>query len=245
MGRTKKGKVFIHLARTDGSFSLPIGPAANVRALRSLTSAGNLVGDAAPDMIGVKGNSLVVVPNKGTYELGAPIETGASFSDANLMINAGDWDRDGAGDVIARGSDGGLWLYRGNGAGQLGEPTQIGTGFGGIAGLTAVGDVTGDGYPDLLGTPSGGALSVFAGTGTAISAGRTVAGRTVARTGLPADLSPFDWVIPVSDIKANGTGDYLVRQLSTGYLYLYAGTRAGVAPPRFLGEGMGAYNLAG
>ena len=39
------------------------------------------------------------------------------------MINAGDWDRDGAGDVIARGSDGALWLYRGNGAGQLAEPT--------------------------------------------------------------------------------------------------------------------------
>ena len=76
VARTAKGKVFIHLARGDGSFSLPIGPAANVRALRSLTSAGNLVGDAAPDLIGVKGNSLVVVPNKGTYELGAPIDTG-------------------------------------------------------------------------------------------------------------------------------------------------------------------------
>lgn len=245
VGRTKKGKVYIHLARGDGSFSLPIGPAANVRALRSLTSAGNLVGDASPDMIGVKGNSLVVVPNKGTYELGAPIDTGVFFADANAIINAGDWDRDGAGDVITRVSDGGMWLYRGNGAGQLAEPVQIGSGFGTVEGLTAVGDVTGDGFPDLLGTPSGGALSVFAGTGSAISAGRTVAGRTVARTGLPADLTPFDWVIPVSDIKANGTGDYLVRQPSTGYLYLYAGTRAGVAPPRFLGEGMGAYNLAG
>jgi len=245
VARTAKGKVYVHLARGDGSFSLPIGPAANVRALRSLTSAGNLVGDAAPDLIGVKGNSLVVVPNKGTYELGAPIDTGASFSDANLIINAGDWDRDGAGDVIDRGSDGGLWLHRGNGAGQLAAPTQIGSGFSGVAGLTAVGDVTGDGYPDLLGTPSGGALTVYAGTGSGISAGRTVAARSVARTGLPADLTPFDWVIPVSDIKANGTGDYLLRQPSTGYLYLYAGTRAGVAPPRFLGEGMGAYNLAG
>ena len=243
--RTRKGKVYIHLARGDGSFSLPIGPAANVRALRSLTSAGNVVGDAAPDLIGVKGNSLVVVPNKGTYELGAPIDTGVSFADADVLINAGDWDRDGAGDVIARRTDGALFLYRGNGAGQLAEPSQIGSGFGGIAGLTAVGDVTGDGYPDLLGTPSGGALSVFAGTGTGISDGRAVAGRTVARTGLPADLTPFDWVIPVSDIKAKGAGDYLVRQPSTGYLDLYAGTRAGVARPRFLGEGMGAYNLAG
>lgn len=245
VARTAKGKVYIHLSRGDGSFSLPIGPAANVRALRSLTSAGSLVGDAAPDMIGVKDNSLVIVPNKGTYELGAPLDTGVTFGTADTLINAGDWDRDGSGDVITRTVDGNLWLYRGNNAGQLASPNQIGSGFGSIGGLTAVGDVTGDGYPDLLGTPSGGGLSVFGGTGTGISDGRTVAGRTVARTGLPSDLTPFDWVIPVSDIKANGAGDYLVRQPSTGYLYLYAGTKAGVAPPRFLGEGMGDYNLAG
>ena len=244
IGRTKKGKVFIHTARGDGSFSLPIGPAANVRALRSLTSAGNLVGDAAPDMIGVKDNSLVVVPNKGTFEIGAPIDTGASFAGAAAIINAGDWDRDGAGDVITRASDGTLQLYRGNNAGQLTGPTALGGGFAQVAGLMAAGDVTGDGLPDLLGTYSG-TLMVFAGTGTGISAGRTVAARTSARAGLPTDLTPFDWVIPVSDIKAKGTGDYLVRQPSTGYLYLYTGTRSGVAPPRFLGEGLGAYNLAG
>ncbi|PUA81947.1 FG-GAP-like repeat-containing protein [Nocardioides currus] len=245
VGRTKKGKVYVHLARGDGSYSLPIGPAANVRSLRSLTAAGNLVGDAAPDLLGVKGNSLVVVANKGTYELGAPIDTGVAMPTAELIINAGDWDKDGSGDVITRTGDGNLWLYRGNGAGQLASPNQIGSGFGGIAGLTAVGDVTGDGYPDLLGTPSGGSLSVFAGTGTGISNGRAVAGRTVARNGLPSDLSTFDWVIPVSDIKAKGSGDYVVRQSSTGYLYLYSGTKSGVAPPRFLAEGMGAYNLAG
>ena len=103
---TAKGKVYIHTSHGDGTFSPRLGPTANVRALRSLTSAGNLVGNAAPDLIGVKGNSLVVVANKGTIELGSPIDTGVSFADANLVINAGDWDRDGAGDVITRGSDG-------------------------------------------------------------------------------------------------------------------------------------------
>ncbi|MCW2835535.1 MAG: N-acetylmuramoyl-L-alanine amidase, family 2 [Nocardioides sp.] len=244
VARTPKGKVFIHTAHGDGSYSLAMGPAANVRALRSLTSAGNLVGDAAPDMIGVKDNDLVVVPNKGTFDLGAPIDTGVSFAGATSIINAGDWDRDGAGDVITRAADGSLLLYRGNNLGRLAAPSPLGTGFSAVEGLTAAGDVTGDGFPDLLGTLSG-ALNVFAGTGTAISAGRTVAGRTVARTGLPADLTPFDWVVPVSDIKAKGTGDYLVRQPSTGYLYVYTGTRSGVAPPRLLGEGLGAYDLAG
>lgn len=245
LGRTKKGKVYVHLAHGDATFSQPIGPAANVRALRSLTSAGNLVGDAAPDLIGVKGNSLVVVANKGTYELGAPIDTGVSFADVDLLINAGDWDRDGTGDVIARATDGTLRLYRGNGAGGLSEPALLGAGFNTVSGLSAVGDVTGDGLPDLLGTPASGALSVFAGTPSGIAEARTIAGRPVAGAGLPTDLAPYDWVISVSDIKANGSGDYLVRQASTGYLYLYAGTSGGVAAPRFLGEGLGGYDLAG
>ncbi len=244
VGRTRKGKIFIHTGRGDGSFSLPIGPAANVRSLTSLTSAGNLVGDASPDMIGVKGNSLVVVPNKGTFELGQPIDTGVSFEAADAIINAGDWDRDGAGDVITRGTDGSLNLYRGNGAGQLSEPMKMADGFAAVGGLKAVGDVTGDGFPDLLGTPTGGVSSVFAGTGTGIAPGQAVVART-SQTGLPSDLTPFDWVISVSDIKASGTSDYVVRQPSTGYLYLYAGTRTGVAARRFLGEGLGAYDLAG
>ena len=244
VARTRKGKVFMHMARGDGSFSPPMGPAANVRALRSLTSAGSLVGDPAPDMIGVKDNSLVVVAHKGTFELGAPIDTGMSFAGANAVLNAGDWDRDGAGDVITRDGNGSLQLYRGNNSGQLAAPVALGSGFGAVTGLMAAGDVTGDGFPDLLGTASG-ALTVYAGTGTGISGGRAVAARSVARTGLPSDLTRFDWVIPVSDIKAKGTGDYLVRQLSTGYLYLYTGTRSGVARPRYLGEGLGAYDLAG
>ena len=193
----------------------------------------------------MKGNSLVVVANKGTVELGTPIDTGMSFTDANLVINAGDWDRDGAGDVITRGSDGGLLLYRGNGAGPAGRAHRDRRRLRRRREPTAVGDVTGDGYPDLLGTPSGGSLMVYAGTGAAISSGRAVAARSRPRTGLPSDLTPFDWVIPVSDIKADGAGDYILRQPSTGYLFLYTGTKSGVAAPRFLGEGMGEYNLGG
>ncbi|QIK75594.1 FG-GAP-like repeat-containing protein [Nocardioides piscis] len=245
VGRDRKGKVFVHFGHGDGSFSPAVGPTANVRSLRSLSSAGNLVGDAAPDLVGVKGNSLMVVANKGTYEIGAPIDTGVSFAGSDLLINAGDWDRDGAGDVISRSTDGILWLYRGNNAGQLAAPTQIGSGWGTISGVTAVGDVTGDGFPDLLGTGTNGRLSVWAGTGTGLAPSREVAGRSVSRAGLPADLTRFDWVIPVSDIKAKGTGDYLVRKATTGALYLYAGTTSGVARPRFIGEGLGAYDLAG
>ena len=216
-----------------------------MRSLRSLTSAGNLVGSAAPDLIGVKGNSLVVVANKGTVELGAPIDTGCRSRTPTWSSTPAT----GTATVPATSSPAaptaGCCSTAATARASWPRPTAIGGGFGVVESLSAVGDVTGDGYPDLLGTPSGGSLMVYAGTGAAISNGRAVAARSRPRTGLPTDLTPFDWVIPVSDIKANGAGDYILRQPSTGYLFLYTGTKSGVAAPRFLGEGMGEYNLGG
>ncbi len=107
------------------------------------------------------------------------------------------------------------------------------------------GDVTGDGFPDLLGTPASGKLMVYAGTGTGIRAGQQVSGRQITRAGLPSDLSGFDWVFGVSDIRAKGRGDYIVRRAGTGDVYLYTGTSGKVAAPRFLGGGMEGFDLAG
>ncbi len=61
VARRTKGEVFILPSSGDGTFATPVGPATNVRSLRSMTGAGNLVGDAAPDLVGVKDNTLVVV----------------------------------------------------------------------------------------------------------------------------------------------------------------------------------------
>ena len=146
VARRSKGAVFILPSRGDGSFGTPAGPATNVRSLRSMTGAGNLVGDAAPDLVGVKDNSLVVIANRGTFDLGAPIDTGVSFAGADLVLNAGDWNGDGAGDVLTRGTDGSLSLWRGNGVGQLTGPSLIGSGFGGVS-LVPAGDVTGGRLP--------------------------------------------------------------------------------------------------
>jgi len=81
---------------------------------------------------------------------------------------AGDWDRDGHGDVVTRNaSSGKLALWRGDGHGHLKRATTLATGFGQVGKLAAVGDMTGDGFPDLVGQPRGGVLRVYPGKGTA------------------------------------------------------------------------------
>ena len=47
-----------------------------------------------------------------------------------------------------------------------------------------------------------------------------------------------------SDVLINGHPDLLLREKATGYLWLLQATATGFAPRRYLGDGLGAYDLA-
>ena len=243
VARATNGDIWLLPGRGDGSYGAPLGPATNLRSMRMLTGA-QLVGGAAGDLIGVAGKTLVVVANRDTFELGSAIDTGVSFAGMNLLLNAGDVNRDGFGDALARDTAGQLWFYAGNGTGTLAPGRVLGGGWGPVTGLTAVGDVTGDGNPDLIGT-SGSSLMVWAGNGSGFNNPAPVKGGIAAPAGLPSDLSSFDWVFGVQAITLKGKNDYVVRDRASGGVYLYSGRRTGVSSPRLLGEGMGAFDLAG
>jgi hypothetical protein len=229
----------------DGTYGAALGPATNLKSMRWITGA-NMVGGAGADLIGVSGKQLVVVANRDTFELGAPIDTGVSFAGMDTILNAGDVNRDGFGDVLTRDGSGQLWLFTGNGTGALAAGTVLGHGWGPVQGLRAVGDVTGDGLPDLIGTPAGGALMVWPGNGAGFGAAVLVKGGVVpSRAGLPSDLSGFDWVLGVQAMTLKGSGDYIVRDRASGVAYVYSGRKSGVSHPRVLGEGLGAFDLAG
>jgi hypothetical protein len=279
------GNGFVVPATGDGTFGQPFGPVTRVRAVGNLVGAVQVLGDATPDLVARSGGRVVVFPNSGGFETGKPIATGADLSNSNLVLNAGDWDRDGFGDIVNRNKNtGALFLRRGDGTGHFARPTKIADGFKGVGLLAAVGDMTGDGYPDLMGQPAGGAIRIYPGNGLAglktsyvahqrISAGRQVpvgrwdgdgapdslfrsgdkltlfpgngpGGLTRPRT-LGLDLTPYDWVIGVSDVMLTGHADLVVRDKATGYLWLLQGTATGFKPRRFLAEGMGEYDLAG
>ncbi|TGN64610.1 hypothetical protein EXE59_12020 [Nocardioides eburneiflavus] len=241
--RNSAGKMMLLPGRGDGTYGTALGPATNLKSMRWITGA-NLVGGAGADLIGVSGKQLVVVANRDTFELGSPIDTGVSFAGMDRILNAGDVDRDGLGDVLTRDTSGRLWLFAGNGTGALAPGRVLGSGWGAVSGLTAVGDVTGDGLPDLIGTTAG-RLNVWTGTGTGFANPVPVKGGVSSPAGLPADLSGFDWVLGVQAMTLKGKGDYVVRDRASGVAYVYSGRRKGVSSPRVLGEGLGAFDLAG
>ena len=48
---------------------------------------------------------------------------------------------------------------------------------------------------------------------------------------LKVDLSPYDWVIGISDLQVTGHPDLIVRQKGSGRLYALPGTRTGLKAP--------------
>ena len=80
------------------------------------------------------------------------------------MLNAGDWDRDGFGDVITRRPAAACSSCAAATARAASrKPVKIATGFGEVRLLAAVGDMTGDGWPDLMGQPAGGSMRIYPG----------------------------------------------------------------------------------
>jgi hypothetical protein len=98
-----------------------------------------------------------------------------------------------------------------------------------------IGRWNGDGAPDSL-IRQGGSLTVYAGNGP---------GGLSSPSKLPVDLSPYDWVIGVSDLQLSGHPDLIVRQKGTGLLFALQGSPTGFRKPLYLGQGLGGYDLAG
>lgn len=269
----------------NGTYGRALGPVVRIEKVGGLVGAAQVASDGTPDLVARNGAALVTFPNAGTTEALRPIVTNLNLRSANLLLNAGDWDRDGHGDVIVRNKDtGALTLRRGDGTGQFAKPIRLASDVRGINLLAAVGDMTGDGFPDLMGQPRGSAIRIYPGAGidglepsyvahSAIDAGKQVAvgrwngdgspdslfrkgnrltlypgngpGGLTGGKALGLDLSPYDWVVGISDILLTGHADLLVREKSTGDLYLIQGTETGFSPRRFLASGTGDYDLAG
>ena len=96
------GDTYVLPGNGDGTFGRRLGPLprspARPRVPRSATCGGN----GAPDVVAVVGGTVKAWVNPGTFDLGRPIDTGVELRGADRILDVGDWDRDGYGDVVTR-----------------------------------------------------------------------------------------------------------------------------------------------
>lgn len=219
-----RNDLFVRSAGNRYGFVMPVGaglrlshwrgPLGAVTKMSSI-SVGQVSGSAHPDVIGLSAGRLMTAAHAGTQNVTTMKRVGSVFSGANQLLNVGDWDRDGYGDIITRSTAGRIELRRGLSDNTLAAPVTISSNFASVKLLAAVGDMTGDGYPDLMGQPSSGSMRIYPGRGRSGFGPSYVAKSPLSGSGM----------IGVGRWDADGSPDVMVR--SGTQLKLYRGNGPG------------------
>ncbi|WP_328970075.1 FG-GAP repeat domain-containing protein [Streptomyces sp. NBC_00239] len=123
---------------------------------------GDLSGDGKGDLLARDGGGTLYLyrGNGAGTGFASRVKVGAGWGGFNKLTGAGDLTGDGRADLLARATNGDLYVYPGTGqaAVPFAARVKVGTGFGIYKNLVVTGDLTGDGRADLVATDSAGTL---------------------------------------------------------------------------------------
>ncbi len=220
MGRIATGDLYYYPAGV-GTIGKPVRISGGWNIFRQVVSPGDWTGDRYSDVLGLKSTGEVYLyrgnGRGGLASAGTLIARGwSAYTD---VFTPGDWNGDKKPDLLARKTNGELWLIAGNGTGGFsGSPRQIGTGWQMYAQMITPGDLTADGRPDLLGRTPAGTLYLYVGTGTGTG---YQPGKVVSR-----GWQVYNTVFSTGDLTGDGRADLIAR--TPGNLnYVYTGLGKG------------------
>jgi hypothetical protein len=189
------------------------------QSISSIAGGQDIDGDGRPDLLGVRGGSLVAYPGTGRRELSSAGSLSIDLSGTDQAFVLGDLNHDGYAEVIARDTAASaLMLYADAASPSAPAPRQIGTGWGGMKVIAPAGDATMDGIPDILGLTTTGNLYLYPLTSTG-GFGRSVL--------LASGLTSTTDIVGVGPNDAGSAPDVLAQQGPGGPLVLYAGNGVG------------------
>jgi hypothetical protein len=89
--------------------------------MQAVVGVGAFGKDAYADVIALRARDHALILYRGTGSGGvlAGVVLAAAQSDITQILGAGDYNGDGAADLIAKSASGSLWLYPGNGLGAV------------------------------------------------------------------------------------------------------------------------------
>ncbi|MBK9101597.1 MAG: SpoIID/LytB domain-containing protein [Austwickia sp.] len=185
-------------------------------------------GDGIADVMMRRADGTLALLAGKRNTLNAPVTAGSGWGGYTALVAAGQWDRTGGEDLIARTAQGDLVLFPRTSSGAFGRARVIGTGAAQYRSITGAGDFTGDGRVDLAAVDAQGRLLVLPQT-TQLRIGKPVpiaslGGLTkVTAVGdfdndRRADLAVIDAAGTMLLVRGNGRGASLgTRQFGRGW----------------------------
>ena len=154
--------------RGDATYEAPVVIGNGWSEISLLIGGIDFDGDRRVDVIGRNASGdLVTYRGDGAGGwLGGLTTIGSGWSGADVLMYAGDFDGDNAPDVMARLSDGALWLYPGSGKGTWLTPRAIGVGWHGFTAIIGPGAFDRTGGPDVIARTDSGQLYLYRGDGS-------------------------------------------------------------------------------
>jgi hypothetical protein len=138
-------------------------------------------------------------------------------------------------ELVARDTDGVLWLYEGREDGGFTKRVRVGSGWQTYTRLTGGSDLSGDGRPDVVAVDRAGALWLYQSTG---DTARPFEPRKRIGTG----WNTYDQLAAVGNLAGGPAGDLVARDKG-GVLWLYLGKGDGTYTQRTrIGGGWQAYS---
>ncbi|QIQ03254.1 trypsin-like serine protease [Streptomyces liangshanensis] len=136
----------------------------------AIITPGDVTGDAKPDLLSIDtAGALYLYPGNGNGGFGTRTTINKSgWTQYNSVVGHGDFTGDGQVDLIAKGKNKIVYLYKGTGSASapFSARVQVRTGWS-YDKLVTTGDQTNDGIADLLVRDTGGVLWLYKGTGKA------------------------------------------------------------------------------
>ena len=179
---TSTGYLWMYRGNGTGGFLPRIRLGTGWNSFSAIIGPGDFSGDQRVDILARETATgvLWLYRGSGTGGFLPRVRVGTGWNVFNALVGPGDFNGDGAADVLARETATGvLWLYRGSGAGGWLPRVRVGAGWNAMTAVVSPGDFNGDRNPDLLARDAAGVLWLYPGLGT----GSSLHGCASARAG--------------------------------------------------------------
>jgi hypothetical protein len=222
----------------SGGFTIgrPIDTQADLSGANRILVVGDWDRDGYGDVVTRQSRSgnLLLWRGDGHGHLTRALTLVRAFGSVSKLASVGDMTGDGFPDLVGQPRGGVLRVYPGKGLAGFKKSYPV---YGTVKKGTpiGIGRWDSDGAPDSL-LRRGGDVTLLHGNGP---------GGLHDPSRLAADLTAYDWVIGISDLRSKGHPDLIVRNKNNGRLYALPGRGSGVKAPIYLGSGFGGYDLAG